>query len=151
MEILSRIRGLADLNIVASGQLQEALHTRARMFGALAFITVGQKKDKAGEQVPLIFSGADELIDDGLRDIGEVAKLGFPQDQSFGIVATVSVFKSHHPRFRERRVVDIARRLVGVDMTERNIFRFVLNIEQGGMALIEGCTARVLAAEANRN
>ena len=36
-------------------------------------------------------------------------------------------------------------------MTERDIFRLVLNIKQDGMALIEGCAARVLAAKANRD
>ena len=48
------------------------------MFRALAFVAVGQKHHETGEQIPFRFSGADELIDDGLGYVDEVAELGFP-------------------------------------------------------------------------
>jgi len=95
MKILCCVRGLADLEIVASGELQEAFDARARVLGPLAFVSVGQKKDEAGEQSPLVFASADELIDDGLRNIGEIPELGFSENKGFGVVAAVAVFESH--------------------------------------------------------
>src|ERR1035438_1238135 len=74
MEILRGVAGLCDLDIVLGGELDEALDSRAGMFRTLAFVAVGQEQDDAGEQVPLGFSGADELVDDGLRDVDEVAR-----------------------------------------------------------------------------
>ena len=78
MEILRSVGRLRDLDVVLGRELDEALDARAGMFRSLAFVAVGQKHDDAGEQVPLGFSSADELVDDGLRDINEVAELGFP-------------------------------------------------------------------------
>ena len=69
------------------------------MFRTLALVAVGQKQNEAGEQVPLGLSGRDELIDDGLRDIGEVAELRLPEHQGFGVVAAISVFKAEHAGF----------------------------------------------------
>src|ERR1700738_1976383 len=87
VEILSGIRGLDDLNVVVGRKLDEALDTGTGMLRALAFVTVGQQQDETGEQVPLGFAGADELIDDGLRHVYEVSELSFPEDERFGIVA----------------------------------------------------------------
>src|SRR5258708_2025368 len=101
VEILGSIRGLDDLNVVFSRELDKALDTGTGMFRALAFVTVGQQQDEAGEKVPLGFAGADELIDDGLCHVDEVSELSFPEDERFGIVAAVAVFKSQDAGFRE--------------------------------------------------
>ena len=96
MEILRRRRRLADLDIVARGKLQVALDTRARMFRPLPFVAVRQKHHDAREQVPFILARRDELIDDDLRAVREVAELRFPQHQRLGIIAAEPVFKSQH-------------------------------------------------------
>ena len=99
MEILSGVRGLRDLDVVFCGELQEALNAGAGVFWSLAFVAVGKKQDEAGEQAPLGFSGGDELIDDRLRNVDEVAELSFPEDEGFGIIAAVSVFEAEDTGF----------------------------------------------------
>src|ERR1700730_19178841 len=79
VEILRGIRGLANLEIVASRELQETFNARARVLRSLTFITMRQKQNQPREQSPLVFAGADELIDDRLGDVGEVPELCFPQ------------------------------------------------------------------------
>ena len=123
------LRRLRDLNIVLGGELDEALDSRAGMFRALAFVAVGQEHDDTGEQVPLGFSGADELVDDGLRDVDEVAELGFPEDERFGIVAAVAVFEAEDSGFGKRGVVDFAAGLTGRDVLQRHVFVFVLDVD----------------------
>ena len=89
------------------------------------------------------------MIDDRLCDVGEVAELGFPEHQRFGIVAAVAVFEAHHARLGERGVVDFATRLAGRDVLQRDVFRFVFDIEQDRVPLVEGSAPRILAAHAN--
>src|SRR6266853_180059 len=101
VKILSGIRGLDDLNVVFGCKLNEALDTGTGMLRALAFVSVRQQHDESGEQVPLGFTGADELIDDGLRHVDEVSELSLPEDKRFGVVAAVAIFKSQHTGFRE--------------------------------------------------
>ena len=69
------------------GELQIALDARAGVLRALAFVSVRQQHHNAGEQSPLVFARGDELVDDDLRAVGEVAELRLPQHQRFGIVA----------------------------------------------------------------
>src|SRR5258708_1787410 len=78
VEILRGAARLADLNVVFSGKLQEAFDTGAGMFRALAFKSVRKEQDHAGWQVPFVFTGADELVDDDLRAVDEITELRFP-------------------------------------------------------------------------
>src|SRR5271157_1214847 len=101
MKILRGVRGLRDLDVVLGGELDEALDAGAGMFRSLAFVAVREKQDQAGEKVPLGFTGADELVNDGLRNVDEVAELGFPENERFGIVAAVAVFEAEDSGFGE--------------------------------------------------
>ena len=60
-------------------QLQEALEARGGMLRALAFVAVRQEQRQAAQAVPLRFAGADELVDDDLRAVGEIAELALPR------------------------------------------------------------------------
>src|SRR6202158_2529725 len=102
MEILRGIGGLRNLDVVLGGELDEALNTGAGMFRSLAFIAVREKHHDAREQVPFGFAGADELVDDSLRNVDEVAELSFPEAQRLGIVAAVAVFEAEDSSFGER-------------------------------------------------
>ena len=62
VKILARVRRLADLKVVPRSQLQKTFDTRARVLGSLPFVAVRQQQHQAGEQSPLVFPGADELI-----------------------------------------------------------------------------------------
>ena len=148
MKILRGVRRLRNLDVVLRGELDETLDARAGVFRSLAFIAVRQKQHKAGEQVPFGFSGGDELVDDGLRHVYEVAELRLPQNQRFRIVAAVAVFESQHAGFGKSRVVDPAACLTGRDIFQRHIFVFVFDVDQHGVALVEGAAARVLAGRA---
>ena len=149
VEILRRVRGLRDLHIVLGGELDKALDAGAGMLRPLAFVAVGQQQDQPGEQVPLGFAGADELVDDGLRDVDEVAELRLPQHQRLGIVAAVTVFEAQDAGFGERRVVNFAARLALRNVFQRDVFVFVFNVDEHGVALVKGAAAGVLAAQAN--
>src|ERR1700680_4453315 len=69
---------LADLHVFFAGELHEALDPRAGMLRSLAFIAVREKHYQAGRKIPFVFTGADELVDDDLRAVCEVAELRFP-------------------------------------------------------------------------
>jgi len=81
------------------GELQGSAQCGRWSVLVLAFVAVGKKQDEAGEQAPLGFSGGDELIDDRLRNVDEVAELSFPEDEGFGIIAAVSVFEAEDTGF----------------------------------------------------
>ena len=119
------------------------------MFRALTFVAVREQHDESGEQVPLGFSGADELVDDGLGHVDEVAELSFPEDERFGIVAAVAVFEAENPGFGKSGVVNFAAGLAGCDVLEGDVFVLVLDVGKNGVALIEGAAAGILSAEAN--
>ena len=87
MEVLRSSRRLAHLHIVAGAELQIALDAGAGVLRPLSFVSVRQQQNQAAQQVPLVFAGDDELIDDDLRAVGEVAELRFP----------------HHQRLRDNR------------------------------------------------
>src|ERR1700761_1606622 len=119
------------------------------MFGPLAFVAVRQKKNEAGRERPLVFAGAQKLIDDDLRAVDEVSELRFPQNESFGIVAAEAVFEAETCSFRERRIVNLAERLFAREMRKRQVVVFGFAVDQNSMALIECAALRVLAGQAN--
>ena len=80
------------------GELQVALDARAGVLRPLAFVAVRQQHDDAGEQTPLVLAGGDELVDDDLRAVGEVAELRLPEHQRLGIVAAEAVLEAEHRR-----------------------------------------------------
>src|SRR5579864_1766744 len=104
-----------------------------------------QQHHETGEEIPLRFSGADELIDDRLRDVDEVSELRLPKNQRLGIVAAVSVFEPENASLGKRRVIDFAASLISGDVFQRNVFVFILNVDQHRVALVESPTAGVLS------
>src|SRR6202000_2441735 len=136
--------------VVFGGELQKALDASAGMLGALAFVAVRQEQGEAGGGGPLVFAGAQELVDDDLRAVDEVAELRFPQNESFGIVAAETVFKAEASGFGERRIVNFAERLFAREMRQREVIVFGFAVDQDGVALVEGAALRILAGEADR-
>ena len=131
-------------------ELEIALDARAGVLRALAFVAVGQEQDDAAEQAPLVFAGGDELVDDDLRAIGEVTELRFPEDEGLGRVAAVSVLEAKHAGLGEDGVVDVEGRLLRGEIAERNPGLLVFDIDEHGVAMVEGAALAVLAAEAHR-
>src|SRR5438309_4124601 len=96
MEVLRRSRWLADLDIVVRRELQVALNARARVLRTLALVSVRQQHHNARKQSPLRLASGDELVDDDLRAVREVAELRLPKHQRLRIVASETVLKPKH-------------------------------------------------------
>ncbi len=98
--------GLGDLDVVLGGELEIALDASAGVLGALAFVAVGEEHDEAGEEAPLGFASGEELVDDDLGTVGEVAELGLPEDEGLGVVAGEAVLEAEAGGLGEEGVVD---------------------------------------------
>ena len=149
VEVLGGGGGLGDLDVVVGGELEEALHAGAGVLGALAFVAVGEEHDEAGEETPLGFAGGDELVDDDLGSVGEVAELGLPEDEGLGVVAGVAVLEAEDGGFGEHGVVDLEAALIVAQMGEGDVAGLGLDVDHDGVALVEGAALRVLAGEAD--
>src|SRR6266852_4023864 len=147
VEILRGGRGLANLHVVFRGELHEALHACAGMLRPLAFVAVRQKHHETRRQVPFIFAGADELVDDDLRAVGKIAELRFPQNERFGIVAAETVFETEAAGLGKRRVVNLAESLLLGKMREREVVVLRLSVDQNRVALAERAALRILPRE----
>src|ERR1035438_6002314 len=117
------------------------------MFRALALVAVRQKHHQTRRKIPFVFGGADELVDDHLRAVYEIAELRLPENQSFRIVAAETIFKTDASSLGKRRVINLAKCAVvcgtRTQMGERGVFGFRLAVDEHGMALIESSALRV--------
>src|SRR5205085_3481590 len=104
--------------------------------------------DERRELFPLGAGRGDELVDDDLRSVGEIAELRLPQRQRAGRVNAVAVLKAQRAAFAQRAVVDRERRLRLPEMLERDVQRAGLLIVQHGMAMAEGAAFRILPRQA---
>jgi hypothetical protein len=81
MEILRGRRGVADLKVVLSAKLKEAFEPRARMLRPLTFVAVWEQQTETKSAATCPLRG-DELIDDHLGAVSEIAELGLPEHQA---------------------------------------------------------------------
>src|ERR1041384_7503471 len=116
------------------------------MLGALSFIAVRQQKHYTALLIPFLFTRCDELIDDHLSRIDEVAELSFPQHQRRKICDAVAVFKSKRARFGQRTVVDFIPRAIG-KLRKRRPLGAGLSVGESSMAMTESSANRVLTGE----
>ena len=104
VEIVGR-RGRHDhLPVVLGGELQVALEPRRAVLRPLPLVAVRQQHHQAVHAQPLALARADELVDDDLRAVGEVAELRFPQHQRIGLGRGVAVLEAQHARLGQRAV-----------------------------------------------
>ena len=99
MKIVGRRGAIGDLDIVFGAKLQIALQPRRGMLWPLTFITMRQQHHQARHSEPLAFGGGDELVDDHLRAVGEIAELRLPQHQGIGLGQTEAILKAEHTGF----------------------------------------------------
>ena len=119
------------------------------MLRSLAFVAVGEQEDEAGRLAPFGFAGGDELVDDDLGAIGEVAELGFPEGQGERIAERIAEFEAHDAVFAEGGVVDFESRLFRVEVLHGGEDFARLVVEVFEVALGEGATSGVLAGKAD--
>src|SRR6202171_565535 len=91
------------------------------MLGSLTLIAVRQEQRDAGQTAPFGFAGADELINDDLRAVAEVAELTFPNRQAMRFGGREAVLESHDRFFGQYRVDHPEGRLIGRQMLQRDI------------------------------
>ena len=147
---LRRCGRVADLHVVFRAQLQITLETRRGMLGALAVVAMGQQHHEAAIASPLFLAGGDELIDDDLRAVGEIAELRFPDHQRIGLSAGVAEFIAEHRFFRERRVDDQESGLIGAQVLQRQTGLAGLLIVDHRVTMEEGATRAILPRDAHR-
>ena len=78
---------------------------------ALALIAVRQEADQGRQAQPLPLASGDELVEDNLRAIGEVAELRLPERQRIRLGQRIAVLEAEHRLFRQHRVDDFEARL----------------------------------------
>ena len=81
VEHLRGRRRHAHLHVVLGAELQEALEARRGMLRPLPFVAVRQEQREPADAAPLGLARADELVDDHLRAVREVAELALPRSR----------------------------------------------------------------------
>ena len=116
VEVLRRGRRVDDPQVVLGAEREEALDPRARVLRSLTLEAVGEQHREAGRLAPLVLGRDDELVDDDLRAVHEVAELRFPADPGLRIRHRVAVLEAERGVLGEHRVVEHERRLVVGDV-----------------------------------
>jgi hypothetical protein len=148
VEIIGRRRAIGDLHIVLGAQLQVALEPGRAVLRPLAFIAVGQEHHEAARAQPLGFAGGDELVDDRLRAVGEIAELRFPAGPVCAGRRANSHIRSQAPRIRSAGC-RAPRTLAALDRVERDIFLAALLVDPNRVTLAERSAAAVLPGQAD--
>jgi hypothetical protein len=116
---------------------------------ALALVTVRQHQDQRGPLSPLLLRGGDELVDDGLCTVDEVAELRLPQDQRIRPLNGVAVLEAHGRVFRKQGVIDPQLCLVVGKVAQGQPFLAVGAVVEHGVALHERAAAGILPRQAH--
>ena len=90
------------------------------MLGTLPFVAVRQQQHEAAHAAPFHFAGSDELIDDHLRDVREVAELRLPYDEARRIRRRVPVLEAEDAVLGQHRVDHLERRLAVLQVLQRH-------------------------------
>ena len=110
VEVLRGRRAVHEPQVDVGGRLEEALGSRARVLRALPLVAVRQQEHERRLQAPLRAAGRDELVEDHLRAVDEVAVLRFPDDEAIGLLDVVAELEADGGVLGERAVVDLERR-----------------------------------------
>ena len=119
------------------------------MLRTLALVAVRQQADEARHAQPLALTRRQELVEDHLGAVGEVAELGLPTGQRHRLGHRVAVLKPEHRLFRQHRVDDLEPGLIRGDVLQRRVAALVLLVDQHRMALRERAAFDVLARQAD--
>ena len=149
VEVLRRRGGVDDLDVVLGAQGEEPLQPGAGVLGALALEAVRQQQDEAAQPRPLVLGAGDELVDDHLGRVEEVAELRLPGHETLGVVEAVAVLEAEHAGFGERAVEDLDAGLVGGEVLQRRVGAAIFHVVEHGVAVAERAAGGVLAGEAD--
>ena len=152
VEVLGRRRRVGDADVALGGELQEALEPRRGVLGARALVAVRQQQRQPRGLAPLGQARDDELVDDHLGAVDEVAELRLPQHERLGRLLRVAVLEADAapsptagccaaPSARARP----GRCWIGA------VLLAGLGVVQDEVALAEGAALGVLAGEPDRD
>ena len=108
----SRWKYWAEVVGLAAWMLSSAASVRKRSMraeecsGPLALVAVGQEQGQPRGLAPLVLGGHQELVDDDLGAVDEVAELGLPHDQRVLVDDRVAVLEAERGVLGQQRVVE---------------------------------------------
>ena len=138
MEELGGCRGVTDVHVVFGREDHEPFDAGGRVLRALSLEAVGEQHDQAAVLVPLVLRSDDELVDDDLGSVGEVAELGLPEDERLRVGDRIAVFEAEHGVLAQQRVVHPEVRAVALaQFLERGVFGTGLVVDEGRMSMAE--------------
>ncbi len=149
VEVVRRGGGVRHPHVVLRAELQEALRAAGRVVRALALLAVREQQHQRGLLAPLHLAGREELVDDRLGAVDEVAELGLPEDQRVRVLHRVPVLEAHRRVLREQRVVDEEPRGAGGQRGDRQEVLAGLRVDDRRVPRGERATARVLTGQAD--
>ena len=145
---LRRRRDVGDAEVVVGRELQEALEPRRGVLRPVALVAVREEEREARGHAPLGAARRDELVDQHLGAVGEVAELGLPDHERVAPRDRVAVLEAEAGRLRERRVVHLEARLGGREVLHRRVALARVHVVQHEVAMRERAALRVLAGQA---
>ena len=74
---------------------QDSFNNSNPIFPYHAFVSVGQEQDDPALSHPLLLTATDELVNDALRRVVEIAELGLPDDEGVGVGHGVAELEAH--------------------------------------------------------
>ena len=151
VEELRRGGAVRDPDVVLGSLLQEPLEPGARVLGPVALVAVRQQKRQSRGLAPLRATGDEELVDHDLSAVDEIAELRLPENERVGCGHRVAVLEARARVFRERRVVDLERRIGTGKVLDRRVRLAGVRVVEHEMAMGEGATLGVLPREADGN
>ncbi len=95
-------------------------------------------------------AGDDELVDDDLRAVGEIAELRLPEAEHVRVIERVTVIETEHGRFGEQAVVNAEARLLCREMEQRHVRLAGLRVIDERRGGAERAAPAVLAGESHR-
>ena len=114
------------------------------------FHSVRQKEDDARLADPFGLSRGNKLVNDALGGVEEIAKLSFPADEGVGIGHRVTQFEAEDAKFRQWTVADGVRGLIGVQVAQWLVGRFVRCLMMKDVvAMTESATLHILTRQAD--
>ena len=133
-------------------ELEEPLEPRARVLGPVALVAVRQEQGQTRRLPPLRAAGDDELVDDDLRPVDEVAELRLPEDERVRRGDRVAVLEAESRVLGERRVVDLERGVRAArDAGSARTVSPVCGVVEDEVPVRERAALGVLAGEPDRD
>src|SRR6187402_828406 len=109
-----------------------------------------QEQREPAEALPLGLAGADELVDDDLRTVGEVTVLAFPHDERIRLGCGVAVLEAHYRLFRQHRINHLYTGLVIGDVLQGGVGFVAVLVVQNGVTMEERAATAVLTRNTDR-